>query len=275
MPYIELDDGVKMWYEIYGGNGERNLLMYHGWGASIAFWSEQIPMLIEKGYRVIAFDGRGHGKSDKPRKGYNLDRLRQDFKNFLEAINLDEWAIIGHSAGGGVAQITYHDYQDRTKALVLIDTSYTIVETFQQKLFWKVLPIPLTITLTPLLRWSIRAISTASVPIIATILNKPVETVTRWVEDLNAVPNYVIIEEIKEIANYDLEGKLKDIRVPTCLICGEWDTITPLSMMRKMQKEIQNAQLCAIKNAGHFALITQSAQVNKCLGEFLEKNYPV
>ena len=121
MPYLELDDGVKMWYEIHGRDEGRNLLLYHGWGASIAFWSEQIPLLTDMGYRVVALDGRGHGRSDKPRKGYNLDRLRQDFINFQEAIELDEWAVIGHSAGGGVAQVTYHDYPNQTKALVLID----------------------------------------------------------------------------------------------------------------------------------------------------------
>ena len=113
MPYLELDDGVRMWYEIHGREDGRNILLYHGWGASLAFWSEQIPLLVDMGYRVVAFDGRGHGKSDKPRKGYNLDRLRQDFVNFQTAIDLEEWAVVGHSAGGGVAQITYHDYPNQ------------------------------------------------------------------------------------------------------------------------------------------------------------------
>lgn len=274
MPYLELDDGVRMWYEIQGRENGRPILLYHGWGASIAFWSEQIPLLLEMGYKVIALDGRGHGKSDKPRKGYNLDRLRQDFINFQNTIKLDEWAIIGHSAGGGVAQITYHDYPERTKALILIDTSYTIVETFQQKLFWNLLPTPLTMTLNPLLRWSVRTISNLSIPFIALGMNKPVQTVKTWVRDLNAVPSYVIIEEIKQIANYNLEEKLGEIKVPTCLICGNLDTITPLSMMRKMQQKIPDAKLCVIKNAGHFALITQAGQVNRYIQEFLQEKYP-
>ncbi len=274
MPYLELDDGVKMWYEIHGRDEGRNLLLYHGWGASIAFWSEQLPLLIDMGYRVVALDGRGHGRSDKPRKGYNLDRLRQDFINFQEAIELDEWAVIGHSAGGGVAQVTYHDYPNQTKALVLIDTSYTVVETFQRKLFWKLLPTPLSMALNPFIRWSVRAISTISVPMIASVLNKPVDTVRRWVADLNAVPSYVIIEEIKQIANYNLREKLKEIMVPTCLICGNFDTITPLSMMRRMEQEILHAELCVIKNAAHFALITHSEQVNTCLEDFLRRHYP-
>ncbi|MHA1650350.1 MAG: alpha/beta fold hydrolase [Candidatus Helarchaeota archaeon] len=105
-------------------------------------------------------------------------------------------------------------------------------------------------------------------------MNKPVETVKKWVDDLNRVPSYVIIEEIKQIAKYNLEEKLEEIKVPTCLICGSLDTITPLSMMRKMQQKIPNATLCVIKNAGHFALITHSTQVNRCLKQFLEANYP-
>lgn len=263
-----------MWYEIHGREEGNNLLLYHGWGASTAFWSEQIPLLAEMGYRVISLDSRGHGKSDKPRKGYSLEQLRRDFVIFQKELNLDSWAVIGHSAGGGVAQVTYHDYPDQTKALVLIDTSYTIVKTFEQKLFWNMLPTPLTITLTPLLRWSLRTISNMSVPFIASVMNKPRDTVKAWIRDLNAVPNYVIIEEIKQIVNYNLEEKLEAIKVPTCLICGNLDTITPLSMMREMQVRIPDSRLCVIKNAGHFALITQSEQVNHCLKLFLEEKYP-
>ncbi|MHA1267728.1 MAG: alpha/beta fold hydrolase [Candidatus Helarchaeota archaeon] len=274
MPYLELNDGVRMWYEIHGDENGRTILLYHGWGASTAFWSEQIPMLVEMGYRVISLDSRGHGKSDKPKKGYNLDQLRDDFVVFQKELALTEWAVIGHSAGGGVAQITYHDYPEQTKALILIDTSYTIVETFQQRLFWNLLPIPLSLALNPIVRWSVRKISQLSIPLIAATLNKPIETVKAWVHDLNAVPSYVIIEEIKQIVNYNLEEKLPEIKVPTCLIGGTLDTITPLSKIRKMKQKIPDAYLCVIKNAGHFALITHSEQVNRCIREFLEEKYP-
>ncbi len=273
MPYIELDDGVKMWYEIQGRENGKNIMLFHGWGSSIAFWSEQIPLLVEMGYRVIAFDARGHGKSDKPRKGYNLERLRQDFITFQKELNLKEWAVIGHSAGGGVAQITYHNYPQQTKALILIDTSYTIVKTFQQRLFWNLLKTPLEFTLNPIFRWSTRRISNLSVPIIAGIMNKPVETVRAWVHDLQAVPNYVIIGEITEIVKYNLEEKLAEIKSPTCLICGNLDTITPVSMMRHMEQKIPDAELHVIKNAGHFSLIIQSDQVNRCIKKFLEEKY--
>ncbi len=274
VPFVELDDGVNMWYEVHGNENGKTILLYHGWGASTAFWSEQIPLLAELGYRVISLDSRGHGKSDKPRKGYTLDQLRKDFIIFQKELGLDTWAVIGHSAGGGVAQVTYHDYPNQTQALVLIDTSYTVVKTFEQKLFWKLLPTPLTITLTPLLRWSLRTISTMGVPFIASIMNKPVKTVESWVKALNSIPPHVIIEEIKQIVNYNLEEKLKEINVPVCLICGTLDIVTPLSDMREMQVRIPDSRLCMIKNAGHFALITQSEQVNRCLKLFLEEKYP-
>ncbi|MDD1779133.1 MAG: alpha/beta hydrolase [Candidatus Helarchaeota archaeon] len=275
MPYIELDDGVNMWYEIQGPENGKNIMLFHGWGSSIAFWSEQIPFLVELGYRVIAFDARGHGKSEKPRKGYTLERLRQDFICFQKELNLQEWAVIGHSAGGGVAQICYHDYPQQTKALVLIDTSYTIVKTFQQRLFWNLLKRPLEFTLNPLFRWSTHRISNLSVPIVAGIMNKPVETVRAWVRDLQVVPNYVIIGEMTEIVKSNLEEKLSAIKCPTCLICGNLDTITPVSTMRYMEQKIPNAELHVIKNAGHFSLITQSEQVNTCIKEFLEAKYPL
>lgn len=274
MPYMDLSDGVRMWYEIQGPENGKNVMLFHGWGSSIAFWSEQIPLLIDMGYRVIAFDARGHGKSDKPRQGYNLDRLRQDFIEFQQELNLDEWAVVGHSAGGGVAQITYYDYPQQTKALILIDTSYTIVKTFQQKLFWSLLRTPLDFALNPIFRWSVRRISNLSVPLIASIMNKPVATVRAWVHDLQVVPNYVILGEIKEIVKYNLRDRLSEINCPTCLICGDLDTITPVSMMREMQQKISNAELHVIQNAGHFSLITRSEQVNGCIKQFLEENYP-
>lgn len=274
MPYIELDDGVRMWYEIHGREEGKDILLYHGWGASTAFWSEQLPLLVEMGYHVISLDSRGHGKSDKPRTGYTLDQLRKDFIIFQKALGLESWAVIGHSAGGGVAQVTYHDYPTNTKALVLIDTSYTIVKTFQQKLFWKLIPTPLSLTLNPLLRWSVRTLSQMSVPLIASVMNKPVKTVKAWVRDMNAIEDHTVLAEIKQIVNYNLEEKLDKIICPTCLICGTLDMITPLSMMREMQQRIPDARLCVIKNAGHFALITHSTQVNRCIKAFLEERYP-
>ncbi|TIH32057.1 alpha/beta fold hydrolase [Subtercola vilae] len=83
-----------------GGSG-RAVVLIHGWPLSGASWSEQVPVLQEAGYRVITYDRRGFGRSDKPLTGYTYDTLTEDLHTLLTELDLTDVTLIGFSMGGG------------------------------------------------------------------------------------------------------------------------------------------------------------------------------
>src|SRR6478752_9190849 len=82
-----------------GGDG-RAVVLIHGWPLSSASWSEQIPALKDAGYRVVAYDRRGFGKSD-PGDSYDYDALADDLDNVLSDLDLTDVTLVGFSMGGG------------------------------------------------------------------------------------------------------------------------------------------------------------------------------
>ena len=91
---------VDLYVEDTGGTG-RPVVLIHGWPLSAEAWVKQVPALTAAGYRVIAYDRRGFGRSDKPGRGYEYDTLTDDLHSILEALDLRDATIIGFSMGGG------------------------------------------------------------------------------------------------------------------------------------------------------------------------------
>ena len=83
-----------------GGPG-RPVVLIHGWPLSGESWSEQVPALQQAGYRVVTYDRRGFGRSDKPMTGYSYDTLTDDLHTLIEALDLRDVTLVGFSMGGG------------------------------------------------------------------------------------------------------------------------------------------------------------------------------
>lgn len=91
---------TKVHVEDTGGPG-RPVVLIHGWPMSSAAWKSQIPTLQQAGYRVIAYDRRGFGQSDKPARGYDYDMLADDLAGVMTELELSEATVVGFSMGGG------------------------------------------------------------------------------------------------------------------------------------------------------------------------------
>ena len=109
---------TKVHVEDTGGAG-RPVVLIHGWPLSSASWSEQIPVLQAEGYRVIAYDRRGFGRSDKPSRGYGYDTLADDLDGILSELALSNVTLVGFSMGGGeVARYVTRHGLDRLHSVV-------------------------------------------------------------------------------------------------------------------------------------------------------------
>ena len=109
---------VEVHVEDHGGTG-RPVVLIHGWPLSGASWSEQVGPLVDAGYRVITYDRRGFGRSDKPRTGYGYDTLAEDLDGLLTELDLRDVTLVGFSMGGGeVARYVARYGQDRLHSVV-------------------------------------------------------------------------------------------------------------------------------------------------------------
>jgi len=91
---------VRLHVEDSGGSG-RPVVLIHGWPLSADAWKAQVPVLRDAGYRVIAYDRRGFGRSDKPAEGYDYDTLAADLAALIDERGLQEVTLVGFSMGGG------------------------------------------------------------------------------------------------------------------------------------------------------------------------------
>ncbi|KAF1014209.1 MAG: Non-heme bromoperoxidase BPO-A2 [Stenotrophomonas maltophilia] len=109
---------VRLHVEDSGGTG-RPIILIHGWPLSADAWKPQVPVLRDAGYRVIAYDRRGFGRSDKPADGYEYDTLAADLAGIIEDLDLKDVSLVGFSMGGGeVARYNANHGEDPLHSVV-------------------------------------------------------------------------------------------------------------------------------------------------------------
>lgn len=101
MPFFETRDGVRLAYEDYGSGAP--VMFVAGWVLNADMWEYQVPCFLERGYRCVLPDRRGHGRSDRPPGGYDIDTRADDLAALIEHLDLWEITLVAHSAGGGEA----------------------------------------------------------------------------------------------------------------------------------------------------------------------------
>jgi len=127
VPKVKVND-IEINYDVEG-EGEP-LVLIHGLSGSTRHWFFQIPE-FSKHFRVIAYDVRGHGQTDKPKQEYSIKLFADDLRGLMDKLGVDKAHIIGLSMGGYIAQQFALDYPDKVKSLVLADTASEIGEVGQ------------------------------------------------------------------------------------------------------------------------------------------------
>lgn len=99
--YIAANDGTPLYYKDWGPKDGRVVVFSHGWPLSSDSWESQMLFLAGQGYRVIAHDRRGHGRSGQPWAGNNMDQYADDLATVIETLDLKNATLVGFSTGGG------------------------------------------------------------------------------------------------------------------------------------------------------------------------------
>ena len=98
-PYVEMNDGTQIYFKDWGAG--QPLVFSHGWPLTADAWDDQMVFFAERGYRCVAHDRRGHGRSSQPWNGNEMDTYADDLATLVKALDLHDAIHIGHSTGGG------------------------------------------------------------------------------------------------------------------------------------------------------------------------------
>jgi non-heme chloroperoxidase len=270
MPKITTKDGTKIFYKDWGKG--QPVVFSHGWPLNADAWDEQLFFFASNGYRAIAHDRRGHGRSTQTSYGNDMDTYADDLAALVEALDLRSAIHIGHSTGGGeVARYIGRHGTERVAKAVLVgavppgmlktakNPDGVPIEEFDKiragvkgdrSQFWKDLSFPFYGA------------------------NRPGSTVSEGVRDAFWLMSMqagfpASYDCIKAFSESEFTDDLGKFDVPTLVIHGDDDQIVPINVGGlRSSKMIKGATLKIYKGAPHGLMTTHKVQFNTDLLEF-------
>jgi non-heme chloroperoxidase len=274
MPFVKTKDGTDIFYKDWGKG--QPIVFHHGWPLSSDDWDNQMLFFIEKGYRVIAHDRRGHGRSTPTASGHDMDTYAADVAEVTAALDLKDAVHIGHSTGGGeVARYVarYGQPQGRVAKAVLVSAVPPIMVKSEKN------PGGLPIEVFDDLRKQLaanRAEFYRQVPLPFYGFNRPGAKVLEgvvgnwWRQGMIGAAN-AHYECIKAFSETDFNSDLEAITVPTLVLHGDDDQIVPYADAGVLSAKIlKNAKLKIYPGYPHGMLTIHADVLNPDLLEFIQ-----
>jgi len=273
MSQIQLNDGTQIYYKDWGTG--QPVVFSHGWPLSADAWESQMFFLASHGYRCIAHDRRGHGRSSQPWNGNDMDTYADDLAALFEKLELKNAVLIGHSTGGGeVARfIGRHGTRRVAKAVLMGAVPPIMVKTAAN-------PGGLAMEVFDGFRAAYLAdraqffLDVASGPFFN--FNRPGAKVSQgliqsWFMQGMMSGHKNAYDCIKAFSETDFTEDLKKFDVPTLILHGDDDQVVPIdAAARRSVKLVKNATLKIYPGGSHGLGDTNKQEVNKDLLEFIK-----
>jgi non-heme chloroperoxidase len=271
MSTISTKDGVELYYKDWGEGPA--VTFSHGWPLSADMWDGQMLFLAQHGYRVVAHDRRGHGRSTQASSGNDMDGYADDLAAVIEALDLHDVTLVGHSTGGGeVARYVGRHGTSRVARAVLIAAVPPIMLKTEAN------PEGLPIEVFDGLRASLvkdRSQFYRDLALQFYGANRPGAEVSQgvldqfWLWSMQAGLKNAY-ESIKAFSETDFTADLKKFDVPTLVLHGEDDQIVPVKDSSfKSARLIEGAKDVYFPGAPHGITATHQDQINAELLAFL------
>ena len=273
MNRITTKDGTSIFYKDWGSGP--TVVFSHGWPLYADAWDAQMIFLGQKGYRVMAHDRRGHGRSEQTWAGNEYDTFADDLAELLEKLDLRDVTLVGHSMGGGeVTRYIGRHGNKRVKKVVIIGGIPPVMLKSDKN------PGGLPMSVFDGIRAGLVAdrsqfYKDVSAPFYG--YNNPEAKPSQGVREmfwLQGMQSSVIAsyECVKAFSETDFTEDLKRIDVPTLIIHGDADQIVPIADSAYLSaKIVKNATLMVISGAPHGLCTTHADQINAELLAFLNE----
>jgi pimeloyl-ACP methyl ester carboxylesterase len=275
MPFIKTADRTSLFVTDWGSGPP--VVFTHAWGLRSDEWNYQVPALAGAGLRCVLYDRRGHGRSDRPATGYDIDTLADDLAAVIDHFDLDEATLVAHSLGSkeAIRYLTRHG-EARIARMALIGPT------------------------TPLLRRTADNPDGLDPALIDANYAAVAADVPKWCADFEAAGPYfgnspgasqglidwtirmivdtpllVLLETLKVNADVDMRAELQKIQVPTLIVQGDLDASAPIDLTgRKTAELIGGSSLTVYPGAGHGLYASDHEALNADLLAFINGHRP-
>jgi non-heme chloroperoxidase len=272
MPTITVKDGTEIWFKDWGAG--QPIVFSHGWPLSADAWDDQMLFLTSKGYRCIAHDRRGHGRSSQPAGGHDMDTYTDDLRALVEHLDLKDCVHVGHSTGGGeVARYFGRHGTDRAVKGVLIGAVAPVMIKKDSN------PEGLPIEVFDGIRAGLLADRSQlfkDFPEAFYGANRPGSKVSQglkdsfWMQGMMGAAN-ALYECVKVFSETDMTEDLKKTDIPVLVMHGDDDQIVPIADAgMKSAKLLPKGVLKVYPGAPHGMASTIKDQINADLLAFIQ-----
>ena len=271
MPYVQTQDGTSLFYNDWGTG--RPVVLIHGWPLNADMWEYQTGVLAQNGFRVIAYDRRGFGRSSQPGGGYDYDTFASDLATLMDTLDLQQAALVGFSMGGGevVRYLSRYGAARVAKAVLLAGVPPFMLQTsdnpdgidratfdgivqglnedrpgflasFGKKVF---------------------GVGLVTSPVSAEFL--------QWIAMMAMqASKKATVDCVRAFSETDFRPDLPAVTVPTLVMHGDADVTVPIAVAgRAAARMLPNARLVEYPGAPHGLFYTKRARVNDDMAAFL------
>jgi non-heme chloroperoxidase len=268
---VTVKDGTRIYFKDWGRG--KPVVLSHGWPLDADAWDSQMLFLVQHGYRVIAHDRRGNGRSDQPSSGNDVDTFADDLAALINALDLKEATLVGHSMGGGeVARYIGRHGTSRVAKAVLISAVVPLMLKTESN------PDGLPTSAFDNIRNNIsgdRSVFYKNLALPFYGFNRPNAKVEQgtidefWREAMagSILAQYQTVQQFE----VDYTEDLKKFNVPTLILHGDDDQLVPVDVAGRVSaKIIKNSTLKVYPGAPHGMCTTDADKVNADLLAFLQ-----
>ena len=262
-------NGINMYYEVQGKGVP--LVMIQGFAGNHQAWFFQTPV-FRKYYKVIIFDNRGIGRTEKSSEPYTIRTMADDVIGLMDYLNIDKVHVLGMSLGGIVAQEIAISYPERVIKLVLGSTFADIERNDVHPELMKALGIREGDASVDIRNIDFRKLMNFMV---SSAFNK---RLYRMVQlplsklSMRSIDASGYLEQMRAVTSYSTVDRLHQIKAPTLVITGTGDRIISPSMSDLIASKIANARLVKVKGGSHAFFMEMRGRFNKEVLEFLRSN---
>jgi pimeloyl-ACP methyl ester carboxylesterase len=267
VPYISLDNDLKIYYETYGDEKSYPIVLIHPLGGNIKIWEEEISLILRSGnYRIIAYEIRGHyrsnmGKSDS----FTMDDLANDLDKLLNELKIRKCTLIGHSIGGKIAAVYAKHNSDKIDAIIFISGSS--------------IPIPEDALEDSI---AIEIATTKGMEAVADYerqqkyeKEKAFKDEKEWnyfkeIFTKTSIKGFIAARNALRTMPNDINNVLKNANCNLYGIVGSQDDVF-MNLKNKMKQEIPKFKLKIIQGEGHWLILHNPVALDKALEEFLNE----
>ena len=257
-------NGVRLFYE-ETGSGQETIVFSHSYLVDSSHFAPQIKALSDR-YRCIAYDHRGHGRSQAPMDGYDMENLYNDAVALIEALHCAPCHFVGLSTGGFIGVRIAIRRPELLTSLILMDTTAEAEPEKNLKQY------KLLISVVRWLGWRLVINKVMSLLFAEKFLHDPgrQDEVRHWKELITSGNKKALIQFGMGIfSRASVFEDLSTITVPTLVVVGEKDMARPLSEAQRTVEKIPGAKLVIISEAAHLCTIEEPGAVTEAIEEFL------